>query len=172
MGLILLLAMIGVPILEIVVFIEAGSRLGLWLTLTLVVLTAVIGTVLLRIQGLSTLARARESLAAGEFPIAEVFDGFCLLAGGALLLTPGFVTDALGFLLLLSPVRGVLRRWCRHHLIEGGRLHMHANGRPHREGSGVIDGEFEVVDDDDRQPQGEDRHPDRISDRQGVDPHR
>jgi UPF0716 protein FxsA len=155
MGLILLLAMIGVPILEIAVFIEAGERIGLWPTLGAVIVTAVVGTALLRLQGLSTIARARESLEAGQLPIAEVFDGLCLLIGGALLLTPGFVTDAVGFLLLIPPVRLVLRRWGRNYLMEGGRVRTWSNvsppgtepasGRP----STVIDGEFEEVIDED-----------------------
>jgi UPF0716 protein FxsA len=151
MGLILLLALIGVPILEIAVFIEAGERLGLWPTLAAVVLTAVVGTALLRLQGLSTLARVRESLDAGQLPVAEVFDGICLLIGGALLLTPGFVTDTLGFLLLIPAVRHALRRWCQHRLMERGQVRMWSDGRPPGAGppgggqSPVIDGEFEEV---------------------------
>ena len=146
MGLILLLALIGVPILEIAVFIEAGERLGLWPTLAAVILTAVVGTALLRIQGLSTLARARESLDAGQLPVAEVFDGLCLLLGGALLLTPGFVTDFLGFLLMIPPVRRFLRRWCQKHWMESGQFRMWSNvpppcGAPAGEGSRpIIDG--------------------------------
>jgi len=151
MGLILLLAMIGVPILEIAVFIEAGERIGLWPTLGTVILTAVVGTALLRVQGLSTLARARESLEAGQLPVAEVFDGICLLIGGALLLTPGFVTDAVGFLLLIPPVRLVLVRWFRSYLTKSGRVKMWSDvpspgPRPAgSRSSPVIDGEFEEV---------------------------
>ena len=161
MGLILLLAMIGVPILEIAVFIEAGERIGLWPTLGAVILTAVVGTALLRLQGLSTIARARESVEAGQLPVAEVFDGICLLIGGALLLTPGFVTDAVGFLLLIPPVRLVLRRWCRRYLMEAGRVQMWSDAPPPDPGSAggrsspVIDGEFEEVVDE-KGPPGSD----------------
>ncbi len=102
MVLILLVAMIGVPILEIIVFIEAGGYLGLWPTVGAVILTAIIGSALLRHQGLSTLARAQENLAAGRLPMTEVFDGLCIVIGGALLLTPGFITDTIGFLLSRS----------------------------------------------------------------------
>ncbi|MBB4286407.1 FxsA family protein [Roseospira goensis] len=108
MPFLLLIAFIGVPLLEIAVFIQVGGVIGLGWTLVLVVLTAVAGTLLLRAQGLSTLNRARASLDRGEVPMREVFDGACLLVGGALLLTPGFVTDTVGFLLLLPPVRGAL----------------------------------------------------------------
>jgi UPF0716 protein FxsA len=151
MGLIILLALIGVPILEIAVFIQAGKWIGLWPTVGIVILTAVVGTALLRIQGLSTIARARESLEAGQLPVAEVFDGLCLLIGGALLLTPGFITDALGFLLLIPPVRLLLRRWWGKHLSDTGRMRVWSNVPPADSGSTtggagpVIDGEFEEV---------------------------
>ena len=157
MGLILLLAMIGVPILEIGVFIEAGERIGLWPTIGAVILTAVVGTALLRHQGLSTIARARESLEAGQVPVVEVFDGFCLLIGGALLLTPGFVTDAVGFLLLIPPFRLLLRRWCRKYMVDTGQVHVRSDVPPPGSGpaggrsSPIIDGEYEeVVDEDER----------------------
>ena len=158
MGLILLLAMIGVPILEIAVFIEAGERIGLWPTLGAVILTAVVGTALLRLQGLSTIARARESLEAGQLPVAAVFDGICLLIGGALLLTPGFVTDAVGFLLLIPPVRQVLRQWFQNHLTTGGRIHIWSDvpsadpGSAGSRSNPVIDGEFEEIVDENGRP--------------------
>lgn len=115
MAFFLLLAFIGMPILEIAVLLKVGGLIGLVPTLALVVLTAVIGTLMLRAQGLSTFNRARASLDRGEPPVREVFDGACLLVGGALLLTPGFVTDTLGFLLLLPPVRGGLLNALKRH---------------------------------------------------------
>lgn len=111
MPLLLILIFVGVPILEIAVFIQAGNLIGLWPTLAAVVLTAVAGAALLRAQGLAALRRARRQLDRGEMPIAEVVTGVCLLIGGALLLTPGFVTDTVGFLLLIPPVRNVVGRW-------------------------------------------------------------
>ncbi|MEE8505105.1 MAG: FxsA family protein [Kiloniellales bacterium] len=109
MGIFLLAAFIGVPILEIAVFIQVGGYLGLWPTLGLVVLTAVLGTWQLQAQGLATLMRARDQIDQGALPARELFDGACLLVAGALLLTPGFITDAAGFLLFLPPVRDFLR---------------------------------------------------------------
>ncbi len=114
MGFILLLFILT-PIVEIAVFIEVGGLIGLWPTLGLVVATAIAGTTLLRRQGLATMRSARESLTRGEFPVKEIFDGACLLASGFLLLTPGFVTDFLGALLLApifrTAIRGPLLRW-------------------------------------------------------------
>jgi len=122
MPFLILLAFIGVPLLEIAVFIQVGGAFGLGWTLALVVLTAVLGTALLRAQGMATLNRAKANLERGEVPMREVFDGACLLVGGALLLTPGFVTDTMGFLLLLPPVRAALLAW----VSRNGRLQVHA----------------------------------------------
>jgi UPF0716 protein FxsA len=158
MVLILFLAMIGVPILEIVVFIQAGDLFGLWPTVAAVIVTAVIGSALLRYQGLATIARAQESLAAGELPMTQVFDGLCILVGGAFLLTPGFITDSVGFLLLVPAVRSILRGWARQYLATRGQVHTWSAGganRPnepetkHRATTTIIDGEFEEVPSDD-----------------------
>ena len=110
MALLLLAAFIGVPLIEIAVFIQVGDQIGLGATLALVVLTAVLGTWQLRRQGLATVNRVREQLDRGVMPAQELFDGVCLLFAGALLLTPGFVTDTIGFLLFLAPFRALLRR--------------------------------------------------------------
>ncbi len=140
----LLLAMIGVPILEITVFIEVGGVFGLWPTLGAVIVTAIVGTGLLRHQGLGALFRVRESLAQGRFPMVEIFDGVCLLVAGALLLTPGFVTDAFGLLLFVPPFRALLRRLIGRHLVATGRVERSPEDRM-GEGATVIDGEFDVL---------------------------
>ncbi len=148
MGLFLLAAFIGIPILEIVVFIEAGDRFGLWPTLAAIVVTAVIGATLVRIQGFGVLQRTRQNLDAGIVPMAEAFDGLCLLFAGALLLTPGFITDALGFLLLVPPLRLALRRWIGRYLVASGRIVVQTSGQaPGKDRGGVIiDAEYEEVD--------------------------
>lgn len=105
MPFLIILIFLGIPILEIAVFIQAGNLIGLWPTLAAVVATAVIGAALIRAQGTAALNRARRSLAEDRVPVAEAFTGLCLLVAGALLLTPGFVTDTAGFLLLVPPLR-------------------------------------------------------------------
>ena len=141
--------MIGVPIIEIAVFIEVGGRLGLWPTLATIILTAMAGTALLRQQGLATLQRVHESLEANRFPMAEVFDGLCLLVAGALLLTPGFVTDAAGLLLFVPTVRVALRRAFGRYLVASGRLDAWTEKPgPFASGGGgntIIDGEYREV---------------------------
>jgi UPF0716 protein FxsA len=125
-GLILLAGFIVVPLAEIAVLIEVGGWIGLGPTLALIILTAVVGTWMLRHQGVAVLRRAQQQMQQGSMPIVEVFEGFCLVIAGALLLTPGFLTDTAGALLLLPPVRASLYRRVRHQLEEQVR----AGARP------------------------------------------
>ena len=96
---------IVMPIAELAVLIQVGSVIGVLNTVGLVFLTAVIGAWLLRQQGLATLLRANERLNSGELPAKEVAEGLILAVGGAMLLTPGFITDTFGFLCLLPGSR-------------------------------------------------------------------
>lgn len=161
MAFILLIAFIAVPIVEIAVFIEVGGRIGMWPTIGIVILTAVIGTAMLRQQGLSVLFRIQENLEANRMPVQELFDGVCLVIAGALLLTPGFVTDSIGFLLFVPP----FRRWLAseigrrvvaradvrytHHTYSAHGGHP-GHGRPGAGAGPVIDGEYQDVTDDDK----------------------
>lgn len=90
-----------IPIVEIFILIKSGEIIGIFPTIILVVLTAVIGAALLRQQGLSTLARFQKNMSQGKLPAQELVEGILLAVGGALLMTPGFVTDTIGFLCLL-----------------------------------------------------------------------
>ena len=100
-----------VPILEIALFIQVGGWLGLWPTLLIVVLTAALGTVLVRRQGSAEIARLRGSLQRLDDPTRPLAHGAMILASGLLLLTPGFFTDGVGFALLVPPVRDALMRF-------------------------------------------------------------
>lgn len=104
-GRLLFLAFLLIPLLEIYVLIQVGYAIGALTTVVLVVLTALAGAVMIRAQGMATLTRARASLDRGEIPAGELFEGLCLLVAGVALLTPGFVTDALGFLFLIPGIR-------------------------------------------------------------------
>lgn len=97
-----------VPIVEIYLLIQVGSVIGALPTILLVVATAVIGAYLLRQQGLSTLARFQKNMATGVMPAREMLEGVLLLVGGALLMTPGFFTDAMGFMCLIPFTRRFL----------------------------------------------------------------
>ncbi|MBT5923771.1 MAG: FxsA family protein [Cellvibrionales bacterium] len=104
----LLLLFIAIPIVEMWLLISIGRHIGALLTISLVVATAVIGVHWLRQQGFSTLLKLNERLSAGELPAREITEGVIITVGGALLLTPGFATDALGFACLFAPTRGLL----------------------------------------------------------------
>ena len=100
-----LLLLIGWPLIEIYLVIQVGSAIGALPTILLMILTAVLGTWLVRLQGFGVLLRVRGLMDKGEVPAFEMMDGALLLLAGLFLLLPGFVTDALGFLLLIPPLR-------------------------------------------------------------------
>lgn len=140
------LALVIVPIIEIAIFIEVGGALGFWPTMGIVVLTAFVGAFLLRHQGLATLEKARASLDQNRFPVDEVFAGLCLLVAGALLLTPGFFTDALGLLLFVPALRRTLGRQLLRYLAARGQVEVQASGFQRETGPGVvIDGDYQDV---------------------------
>ena len=103
--LVFVLIFIGIPLLEIFLFIQIGGAIGAWTTILAVILTAVLGVHLLRRQGLRTLRNARTRAERDELPAYELLEAILLLASGLLLLTTGFFTDAIGFALLLGKVR-------------------------------------------------------------------
>lgn len=103
-----LLLFIAVPLIEMVVLIKVGQQIGALPTIALVILTAVIGIALLKQQGIAMLNRANWKLNHGQIPAREMAEGIVLAVGGALLLTPGFVTDAFGFICILPGSRHFL----------------------------------------------------------------
>ena len=104
----LALLFVGVPLLELYILIQLGQVVGLWPTIGLVVLTGFAGASLARLEGLRTFWKLQDRLARGELPGSALFDGLAILLGGALLLTPGILTDILGFSFLLPPTRRFL----------------------------------------------------------------
>ena len=161
---ILLLAFIIVPIVEVALLIKVGGWIGGWETIGLIILTAAIGTALFRAQGFSVLARAQDVLARGGFPAEELFDGICILIAGVLLLTPGFVTDGLGLMLLVPGLRNVIAGLLWRSLQRSGQFEMHVGGtgfaRPrHMQDDDVIEGEYREV-----RPEKPDRGATRIGD--------
>lgn len=106
-----LLLFIIIPLIELYLIIVVGGAIGALWTVLLVILTAVIGVSLLRIQGMSTLARAQKNMAQGQIPAMEMMEGLALAVAGVLLITPGFLTDALGFLVLLPRSRQAIIRY-------------------------------------------------------------
>ena len=141
-----ILLLLAVPVGEVFIFLEVGSVIGTWPTIGMIVGTAVIGGMILRWQGLQTLARARRQLAANRLPVAEMAEGAALALAAVLLLTPGFFTDTLGTLLLFPPLRRSLLRRLIARLAPHAR-HTGADPSSGGDGARVIDGEYTVLDD-------------------------
>ena len=139
----LFLLFILVPVIEIALFIEVGTVIGTWPTVGLIVLTAFAGSWLMRRQGLAAMRDFQARLLAGDPPGQLLAEGAMILFAGALLLTPGFFTDAAGLALLLPPVRRWLWRWLEPRITvrtaaTGAAWHV-------RTGGTVVDGEFAEV---------------------------
>lgn len=109
----LVLILIIVPALEIWGIVTAGKALGWGMTLLLIIATGVSGAWLARQQGLQVFQLAQMQMQRGELPGEAILDGICIFAGGLVLLTPGFFTDALGFLLLIPYTRGIIKIWLK-----------------------------------------------------------
>jgi UPF0716 protein FxsA len=106
----LLVLFVVVPVVELVLLIEIGRQIGTLPTLGLIVVTGALGAYLARRQGLGVLQRVREEMAAGRIPAAPIVDGILILVAGAVLMTPGVLTDAFGFFCLIPPCRELLKR--------------------------------------------------------------
>lgn len=140
----LFLVLLLVPIIEIGLFIEVGGWIGTWPTIGIIILTAFLGSWLLRRQGLQALRDVQSRLQAGDSPGQLLAEGAMILFAGALLLTPGFFTDAAGFLLLLPPVRTVVCRWLAAHVTVQTATASQARWR-YQNGDTVVDGEFTEI---------------------------
>ena len=165
MRFILFILFIVMPFVEIALLIKLGDVLGFWRTIGIVVVTAVVGAYVLQAQGAATLRRVSQSMTSGEPPIKPMVDGFFLAISGAFLLTPGVVTDAIGLLLLVPPVRDAIARWGFGRIVKSANFRVRTYeagqergeptgdagkkpGPPPRKAPGngtVIDGEFEEV---------------------------
>ena len=141
-----LLLFLAIPAAEIYLFIEVGGQIGTWPTIAMIFGTAMIGGAILRYQGRQMIERAREQVARHEMPVAELARGAVLVVAALLLLTPGFITDAFGALLLIP----FLRRLVLGLLLLAIRSRLRGKYRPAGPGGAasagkVIDGEFEDI---------------------------
>lgn len=152
----LFVAFLMVPLIEIALFIQIGGLIGLWPTLAIVVLTAILGTWLVKAQGRLALNDLRRSFSQLDDPSEPLAHGAMILFSGALLLTPGFFTDAVGFALLAPPVRKAVYRFIRARIKVarfemGGDGRMHAQEPPHPRrdppAADVIEGEYTEIHD-------------------------
>jgi UPF0716 protein FxsA len=154
------LALILVPIAEIAVFIKVGGLIGVLPTVGLVVAIAVFGTWLLKRQGLRTFTKAQAAFNRGEMPVGELLDGFFLVLAALLMVTPGLLTDVLGFALLVPAVRRLLgplvARWA---MARTTTTVFHSDGPRRPAGGPIIEGEASVVGETDPRDEGANRRP-------------
>jgi UPF0716 protein FxsA len=123
---------IVVPLLELYILIKIGGALGAFQTVALVVLTALLGVVLVRFEGLKTLQQIRQSLSQGIVPAEEMVDGVLIFIGGILLITPGVLTDLFALVLLIPYTRTIFKRWLRRRfdrMIATGNVRLQYYGR-------------------------------------------
>ena len=121
----LLLAFTIIPIIEIYLLIEIGSIFGALTAITLVILTGFLGAFMARMQGLQTLFRIQESLREGRMPSSDLLDALLIVIAGVVLLTPGFLTDSAGFLLLIPTTRNSITSWLQRQI-----EHKYMSNRP------------------------------------------
>ena len=134
---------IVIPFVELMIFASVSEHIGLFTALSLALLTAIIGGTLVKRQGLQTILAMREAANIGKIPLSEIFDGFCLVAAGALLITPGFLTDFIGFLLLVPKMRDIMRHMIKEHT--SWVFHAESHTRRPKD-QNIIEGEFEELD--------------------------
>jgi UPF0716 protein FxsA len=151
---ILVALFIVIPIVELYVIIQIGSLIGVWPTIALLLADAVLGSLLLRHQGRGAWRRFNAALSEGRFPGREVADGLLIAIGGTLLLTPGFVTDIFGLILLIPPTRAIVRRLMRGYVgrrfVVMGRPGAFGGTEPSTSSRGYdFDGTAEEIDADD-----------------------
>ncbi len=154
----LLVLFIAVPMIELVLLLRVGSKIGLLPTAAVIVVTGIIGAALTRRQGMQTLAKYQEALSQGRIPHEELIDGLLILIAGAVLLTPGFLTDAAGFLLLIPGVRLAIRNRLSRMITDkvGSQPNIHASGTAGSmepdgpTAANTVDIEAEVIDLDNR----------------------
>jgi UPF0716 protein FxsA len=151
---------VALPLIELAVLIKTGQVIGFWATMGIVVGTGLLGAHILMRQGWTTMRRMQEAVAKGQPPVAPVIDGAFLVVAGALLITPGLISDAVAILLLVPPVRRLVARGLVHVMARQAQVRIaivdtERDGRhePHRSSSGkrsgpVIEGEFERMRDE------------------------
>ncbi|MCF6218813.1 MAG: FxsA family protein [Gammaproteobacteria bacterium] len=134
--------------MEIYLLITVGGLIGVMPTILLVILTAILGALLLRYQGFMTFQRVQSELAQGQIPAMAMMEGVLLLLAGALLLTPGFFTDAIGFFCLVPPLRRWLIRLLMQRVIVRSFGASNVDDSPRSDGGRTIEGDFRRRDDD------------------------
>lgn len=148
----LLLLFTVIPVVELYILISAGQHIGALTTVAIVIITGIIGANLARQQGYSVLAEMHRKTARREIPHKELFHGFCVLAGGLLLLTPGFLTDIVGFSLMIPGIRDFyiskVTSWFKKRNFSNTNFYFHSSRHPDRDKNSKKE-KHDIIDSDD-----------------------
>ena len=148
-----LLVFVALPLAEIVLLVKAGETIGFWPTIALLVAAAVLGLAVIRARGATMVGRVFGAMGDGRLPFEPMLDSYAVIVAGLLLIMPGFLSDAIGLLLLIPPVRHALLRRTVPAAMRQRRV-ITPRGSPQAPRPTVIDGSFEHIDEDDTGAKG------------------
>ena len=140
---------IVIPLLEVMLFITIGKYIGLWNTIIIIIITGIIGAILVKSQGITILNKALGEIKLNKIPIFSIFEGIAILIAGAFLLTPGFLTDTLGCILLIPKTRNLIISYISTHLKKRTVYKEKSTHYPNEEDkkNKIFEGDYEEIDD-------------------------
>ena len=143
---------IAVPIIEVILFITVGKYIGLWNTIFIIIITGIIGAILVKSQGITILNKALEEIKSNKMPIFSIFEGIAVLIAGAFLLTPGFLTDTLGCILLIPKTRNTIIKYITLYLEKRTIYKKESKYDKNEENkkNKIFEGNFEEIDDNEK----------------------
>lgn len=147
------LLFIGIPIIEVILFITVGKYIGLWNTILIIIITGIVGAILVKKQGISTLQKGLDELRSNKVPLKSMLEGLAIVIAGAFLLTPGFLTDCLGAILLIPPLRNRISVFVLEYLKKNSKIKTNFNEYPpntNNEEGDVYEGNYEEIKDDEK----------------------
>ena len=143
---------IAIPLIEVILFITVGKYIGLWNTIFIIIMTGIVGAILVKSQGINILNKALGEIRSNKVPIFSIFEGIAILIAGAFLLTPGFLTDTLGCILLVPKARNIIINYITSYLkkrtIYKEKTMYNSNEEDKR--NKIFEGNFEEVDDNEK----------------------
>ena len=143
---------IAIPIIEVILFITVGKYIGLWNTIFIIITTGIIGTILVKSQGITILNNALKEIRSNKMPILSLFEGVAILIAGAFLLTPGFLTDTIGCVMLIPKARNIIINYIISYLKKRTiykKKNTYYSNQEYKENK-TFEGDFEEIDDNDK----------------------
>ena len=143
---------IAIPIIEVILFITVGKYIGLWNTIFIIIVTGIIGAILVKSQGINIFNKALAEIRSNKMPIFSIFEGIAILIAGAFLLTPGFLTDTLGGILLIPKTRNIIIKYITSYLEKRAVYKKSSTYDKNEEDeeNKIFEGDFEEIDDNEK----------------------